>query len=245
MDDPRRRFSATAAAYDAHRPDYPEPLVRWLLAPGGIADVVDLGAGTGLATRPFAARGLRTVGVEPNDAMRAEAEAAGGGPRYVRGDADRTGLPDACADLVVAAQAFHWFPLAATLAEIDRLLRPGGHAAAFWNVRAEDDPFSAAYAACLKEWSAEVGKVPRAGPTLDALAAALPDAEPATFPHAQSFDRDGLRGRAWSASYVAHGVRDRAGFDAALDALFDAHAEHGRVRFRYDCRALRWPRRAG
>lgn len=248
MEDPRRRFTATADAYRRHRPGYPDALFDWLLAgrpPGGVWDVVDLGSGTGLASRALAARGCRVVGVEPNDAMRAAATEDGGGPRYVRGEADATGLPDASADLVVAAQAFHWFPLLPTLREIDRVLRSGGRAAAFWNLRDGADAFMAAYDACLFQWSSEVGAVPRGGPTLDALAAALGDVERARFRHTQSFDRDGLHGRAWSSSYVAHGVADPVGFGAALDELFDRHASEGAVHFRYHTEAIRWARRPG
>lgn len=43
----------------------------------------------------------------------------------------------------------------------------------------------------------------------------------------------GLRGRSWSSSYIIHGVDDREGFDAALRALFEAHARDGMVLFPY------------
>lgn len=245
MEDPRRRFTATAEAYRHHRPDYPDAAIDWLLAGGEVHDVVDLGSGTGLATRQIAARGVRVVGVEPNDAMREAAQAEGGGPVYVKGEADATGLPTGSADRVVAAQAFHWFPLHPTLREIDRLLRPGGSAIAMWNLRDLDDPFMAAYEALLGRWSSEVGKVPRGGATIAAITEAVGEVARARFVHAQPFDRAGLRGRAWSSSYVAHGVADRVGFDAALDALFDAHQADGRVWFRYRTELVRWPRRAG
>src|SRR5207302_292810 len=50
---------------------------------------------------------------------------------YREGVAHQTGLPDGCADIVTAAQAFHWMEPTATLAEIARILRPGGLFAAY------------------------------------------------------------------------------------------------------------------
>src|SRR5437016_6417973 len=50
---------------------------------------------------------------------------------YREGVAHQTGLPDGCADIVTAAQALHWMEPTATLAEIARILRPGGLFAAY------------------------------------------------------------------------------------------------------------------
>ncbi len=238
MQDSRSRFTATAENYRLFRPDYPEALFDWLKALGPGRRVADLGAGTGIATRQLARHGFDVVGVEPNDAMREAAEAAGG--RYVKGEAAATTLPDGAVDLVVAAQAFHWFPLAPTLAEIRRIVRPGGHAAAFWNLRDTTNPFVAGYSELLRRYSSEVGKVPRAEPTIAAIGAAEPSAFVHSLRHAQRLDRAGVHGRAWSSSYVAHGVRDAAGFDAALDALFDAHAVEGIVAMAYRVEAVAW-----
>src|SRR5688572_1375909 len=126
--DPRERFTATVDAYRRHRPDYPPALFEWLAGiPGRRA--VDLGAGTGIFTRMLAQRGWEAVGVEPNAAMR-DAAISAGGARYVDGSAEATGLPDARADLVIGAQAFHWFDLDRTLPEIDRISAAGGRAVA-------------------------------------------------------------------------------------------------------------------
>lgn len=211
----------------------------WLgtLTPG--RRCVDLGAGTGIASRQLAAAGWSVTGVEPNDAMRAKAVAAGGGPVHVAGRAEDTGLPAGSADLVLGAQAWHWFALDRALAEVDRLLAPGGVAVAAWNVRVETG-FARAYEEALLRWSSEYAQVPKPEPTLHALRARRPAAREARFPHAQRLDRDGVIGRAWSSSYVVHGVTDRTGFDAALDAAFAAFAVDGRVELAYDTVALWW-----
>lgn len=239
--DPRERFTATVDAYRQHRPDYPEALFGWLgvLVPGRRA--ADLGAGTGIFTRMLAERGWDAVGVEPNPAMR-EAAIAAGGARYVDGTAEATGLADRSVDLVIGAQAFHWFDLDRALPEVDRVAE--GRAVAVWNVRGTEG-FAGAYDALLVRFSSEYPKVAKPGPTLVELAIRRPGGEEATFSHHQRLDRDGLLGRAWSSSYVAHGVADRAGFDAGLMAAFDAYARDGTVDLAYRTVAYAWRPVAG
>lgn len=99
--------------------------------------VVDLGSGTGLSTAIWGERAQKVIGIEPNADMRKEAiQKLQGHPyathiEYREGVADQTNLPDGCADIVTAAQSFHWMEPTATLAEIARILRPGGLFAAY------------------------------------------------------------------------------------------------------------------
>ncbi len=142
--DTAERFTGLAEAYDRYRPRYPVAAIAAVLADGPVpSDVVDVGAGTGISTRALARAGARTIAIEPNAEMRAVALAHGLDARD--GRADRTGLPDACADVVAAFQAFHWFTNAEAIAEFERLARPGGRVALVWNERdTRNDPFTAA-----------------------------------------------------------------------------------------------------
>src|SRR5262245_13620718 len=75
---PAGRFTGLAEVYAAGRPDYPEAAVEFIVAHCGLTAnslLVDVGCGTGISSRQFAARGLRVVGVEPNDDMRRRAAA--------------------------------------------------------------------------------------------------------------------------------------------------------------------------
>lgn len=123
------------AGYDTHRPRPPEVLLDMLEihAGGRPALVVDLGAGTGLSTRPWADRSDAVVGVEanPDMAARARAETAAPNVRFVERLATDTGLDRAAADIVTCAQSFHWMEPQPVLAEAARLLRGGGVFAAY------------------------------------------------------------------------------------------------------------------
>src|SRR2546430_1907516 len=129
---PVGRFSGLADLYAKHRPTYPAQAVDYLVSHCGLGPdslLIDVGCGTGISTRLLAACGIPVGGVEPNDEMRAkaEAESAPHWLRYQKGQAEATGLPDGIATVVLAAQAFHWFDAPRALAEFHRLLKPGGH----------------------------------------------------------------------------------------------------------------------
>jgi ubiquinone/menaquinone biosynthesis C-methylase UbiE len=129
-----------ASSYDRARPTPPPALLDLLTQLIGMphpALVVDVGSGTGLSTAIWGERAELVIGIEPNVDMRTQAvdkiedHPHSAHIKYREGVAHRTGLPDNCADIVTAAQSFHWMEPASTLAEISRILRPGGLFAAY------------------------------------------------------------------------------------------------------------------
>ncbi len=240
--DPLERFSPVAEDYARGRPSYPAELIDWVVAEarlGAGARVADLGCGTGLAARLFAARGFAVVGVDPSAAMLAQARVAGGGPRYVRATGESSGLAAGCADLVCVAQALHWFDLPRALGEFARLLRPGGGVAAFWNERRESalmrayDELLLRHAVHFRDRHYSHGVL--AGLRDDRRVTGLRQARFATR---QELDWPAFLARVSSSSYVAHGLRDRAGFVAGLRGLFERFARDGRLVFDYDTPAV-------
>src|SRR6185436_15158344 len=111
-------------------------------------------AGTGISARQLAACGVAVIAVEPNREMR---ESAAPDPRvsWREGTAEATGLGAASLDLVLCAQAFHWFRQADAIAEFHRVLRPGGRLALVWNTRSRTDPFSLGYIQAIREVNGE------------------------------------------------------------------------------------------
>jgi SAM-dependent methyltransferase len=120
-----------AADYDRFRPRPPAALLELLPLLVGLDRlklVVDLGSGTGLSARLWAERADEVVAIEPNEAMRTFAERAttAAHVRYLGTSSYETGLPDASADLVTAAQSLQWMRPERVFPEVARILRPGG-----------------------------------------------------------------------------------------------------------------------
>ncbi|WP_369140090.1 class I SAM-dependent methyltransferase [Modestobacter versicolor] len=133
-------FGSFAEEYDRWRPGYPDEAVDWLLPPGA-RDVLDLGAGTGKLTASLLARDLRVTVVEPDPAMLAVLTRAHPSVVVHRAGADALPLPDRSVDAVVVGQAWHWFPHEAAVAEVRRVLRPGGWLGVVWNLPDDREPW--------------------------------------------------------------------------------------------------------
>lgn len=243
MKGPTERFSDRVADYVRYRPGYPEEIVRILEKASGISPartrIADVGAGTGISALLFARDGYAVTAVEPNDAMRAECDrllACDPHYRSVKGTAEATTLDAGSIDLVVAAQAFHWFDRDRARAELARILAPNGVCALVWNDRRVDPPFLGEYEDALLRLGIDYAKVRHQNVSDEVIRAWFRN--PCTHesvPNHQDFDRDGLIGRALSSSYVPkRGQPNHDELMAELDRIFTAYAENGRVRFAYD-----------
>jgi SAM-dependent methyltransferase len=123
------RFAGVAGVYERGRPEY-APAVAGAIAAElcvpAAAPVLDLAAGTGKLTRALLGIGLDVVAVEPQPPLREVLAASVGSERVRDGVAEAIPLPDGYVFAVTVADAFHWFDHAVALAEIRRVLRPGG-----------------------------------------------------------------------------------------------------------------------
>ncbi len=171
--DSTRAFDGLAEAYARHRPDYPDALFARLagLLPGGReVTALDVGAGTGISSRALA-RGLasgrpggrwRIVALEPGADMRRQAGRTTPPDlpiTYVAGTAERLAFPDGTIDLVLTAQAAHWFDRPLFYQEAGRVLAPGGCLAIANNNRQiEGNALMEDYEAFLESTSPRYGR---------------------------------------------------------------------------------------
>lgn len=244
MSDPLSRFTGLAELYARCRPTYPAAAIDHIVTTAALrpgSRVVDVGCGTGISTRLFAARGLRVIGIEPNADMRSQAESAASPPgsippEYRSGTGEATGLPDASGELVVAAQAFHWFRPDEALQEFHRILVPDGWVALMWNERDNADPFTAAVSAVIRtapDADRVEGPRQRAGEVL-LTSPLFPQARRVAFPHEQTLDEEGLLGRVFSASYAPRDPALAEAFAAGLRAAFARFQSKGQAALRYE-----------
>jgi SAM-dependent methyltransferase len=142
-DRPRSRiFGEVARQYDRARPTYPDAMVDDLLAPG-TTRVLDVGCGTGIASRLFVARGCRVIGVEPDERM---AEVARGHGLDVDVSTFESWEPRGTPfDLVTAGQSWHWVDPYVGAERAAAVLRPGGRLALFWNISVQSEPNAAVF----------------------------------------------------------------------------------------------------
>jgi SAM-dependent methyltransferase len=242
--DPTGRFSNRVEHYVRHRPGYPPAVVDTLVAETGLspaAVVADVGSGTGISAEPFLKLGATVYGVEPNDLMRRAAEdLLRAYPRFhsVAGSAEATTLPDAGVDYVVAGQAFHWFDPPQARREFARILRPGGWLVLVWNTRKTDTtPFLRAYEDLSLQYSTDYRQVDHRNVSAETIRSMFVPGEcrERRFFNEQVFDYEGLKGRLLSSSYApAEGHPNHGPTLRALELVFRAHQEDGRVRFEYD-----------
>ena len=130
---PAVNFGATAADYSRWRVGFPQSFFKRLFSEDWVHTgdrVLDLGTGTGTIARGLALRGCHVTGLDSEqhlltEAARLDREAATG-VTYVEGRAEATGLPPRGFDAVTAGQCWHFFDRPRAIAEVGRILAPGG-----------------------------------------------------------------------------------------------------------------------
>lgn len=239
MIDPARSFDHAAEAYEEARPGYPDELLDGVPLAAD-ATVLDLAAGTGKLTRILARRYAHVIAVEPLDGMRAvlarvvpEADARAG-------SAEAIPLGDVSVDAVFVATAFHWFATDAAVAEIARVLRPGGVLAVVGNETVEPTPLPEAYIARTRALFDDVYTGAKLDEQLEAIARGpFGEIHEAHVHHEQVQDQGAVLHFMSSVSAVARNPpEERARLLEELAALLP----EGEYRFTVDA-SIRWTTR--
>ncbi|HEX7824847.1 MAG TPA: class I SAM-dependent methyltransferase [Mycobacterium sp.] len=165
-------FGAAARAYDQHRPDYPGRLIDDLVA-AGVDNALDVGAGTGIASRQLADRGVDVLALEPDPRMAELASEKG-----IRTEISKFEEWDAAGqtfDLVLFAQSFHWVDPDTALPKVRRLLTERGQLALAWNRLFPVAPSRRDFAPIYRDYMEPGSPLVTATPTAPALDVARVD----------------------------------------------------------------------
>ena len=238
------RFSNRVDNYIRYRPSYPAQVAAYLTNQIGVAPdwtVADIGSGTGISAEIFLRNGNKVYAVEPNKEMREAADqllSKYKGYISVNGSSEVTTLSTHSIDLIIAAQAFHWFDREAFQKECNRIARTGGYCLLMWNERKVVSDFEKAYEELLIRYGTDYQ-------TVDHRNIKEKDLELFFAPHPvtsvvlhneQIFDFEGVKGRLLSSSYAPN--TGDLNFDPMISQLrkiFDRYQKSGKVSFGYDC----------
>lgn len=208
-------FGDVAAAYDRARPSYPREAAAWL-AGEQPTTVLELGAGTGKLTSVLVELGHDVHATDPDEQMLEVLRERLPDVRATVATAEELPVGDASYDVVVVAQAFHWFDHDRALPEIARVLKPGGRLSVVWNARDVRIPW-------VRRFGELIG-------TQENLASIEPletselfgEVESGTFRHWQVVDRESIADLALSRSNIATlDAQGRAAKVAEVVAFYD------------------------
>jgi ubiquinone/menaquinone biosynthesis C-methylase UbiE len=199
-------FGAAAADYERARPSYPPEsidVLRRELGVGPGARVCDLAAGTGKLTRLLVATGADVVAVEPVPGMREQLSEVLPDIDVLDGTAEAIPLEDGSRDAVTVAQAFHWFKFDEAIAEIGRVLRPGGGLAILFNQRDERVEWVKTWNDVIEWHSRRISYYQTTDWTAVLGSGGFTGIGHATVEWTQTLTRDLLASRVRSVSYIA------------------------------------------
>lgn len=238
------RFSDRVDNYVKYRPHYPAAAYAFMkdhFKLGKASSLVDVGSGTGISTGPFLKMGCTVYAVEPNAEMRVAAErefSKSPGFKSVDGTAEKTNLPDRSVDLILCAQAFHWFDAEKSRNEFMRVRKPSGAVVLMWNNRLEvGTPFLEAYEKLLQTFGTDYGKVKRQNVMHNGSIEVLfkNGFDTKSFPNAQYFDYEGLKGRLLSSSYAPNlSHPNHIPMMRELESIFKKYSSDGQIEMLYD-----------
>jgi SAM-dependent methyltransferase len=234
------KFDGMGHSYAQYRPSYPKEFIDFLYSEVGVnaeSIIADIGSGTGILTRQLLDRRSKVFAVEPNNDMRAIAEAEltdYKGYVSINGTAEETTLGDHYVDYITVAQAFHWFDRLRFKTECRRVLKPAGRAILVWNSRDEASALIRENEKIIKEYCPDYsgfsGGMSFDEDNNDFNAFFDGKYDVRIFQNDLSFDKQGFIGRNLSGSYAPkENENGYAAYIAALGELFDKYNNNGNL----------------
>lgn len=243
MTSSKTRFTDRVENYIKYRPSYPADVNEYLKSEGILRSdsvIADIGSGTGISAELFLKNGNVVYCIEPNDAMREAAEKLLAGYysfKSISATAEETTLSNNSIDLIICAQAFHWFDIPKVKVEFKRVLKSTGRICLMWNERILDgNPFLIDYENLLLKYGMDYRNVRHENIDEDKLNGFFGGGYiKKTFPNKQVFDLAGVTGRLLSSSYTPQ--YDSPLYEpmlAELNEIFEKDQVNGFIEFLYD-----------
>jgi SAM-dependent methyltransferase len=242
------RFSDRVDNYVKYRPHYPAVVIDFLKTEkiiSGNSVIADIGSGTGISAELFLKNGYKVFGIEPNEPMRQASKIIL--QKYsdkklfvsVNATAEQTTMPNKSVDVIVCAQAFHWFNNDAFKNECKRILKPNGHIVLMWNDRRTDTTdFLKVYEDFLQMFGTDYLVVNHKNTQDKKIFENFfgkENYDEKDFYNYQDVDFDGLKGRVLSSSYMPNeGHKDFEHMIYCLRKIFNRYQENNLVRLDYD-----------
>jgi ubiquinone/menaquinone biosynthesis C-methylase UbiE len=233
------KFSGKADVYSKFRPSYPNKFLNYLISSNSLNEsskVADIGSGTGILTRQLLERGLSVIAVEPNDDMRTKSEQALKQCAHftsIKATAEETTIPYKSVDLVIAAQAFHWFDQKKFKLECKRILRQEAKVALVWNSRDFTSPLIIENAEICKKFCPNFyGFSGGIGEDQDVFKKFFRDGEYEfkKISNDLTLDLEGFLGRNLSASYSPKPTdKEYQSFVDAVTDIFQKYSTNGKI----------------
>lgn len=239
------RFNNRVDNYIKYRPHYPAEVYDFLLHSGiiSISSVIaDVGCGTGISSELFLRHGHQVIGIEPSQPMRAAASKFL--IQYAKfealdGTAENTGLEPNSVDLVLCAQAFHWFNREKANNEFKRILKPNGTVLLIWNDRKTvGSDFLKVYEDFLQMFGTDYKMVNHKNTQDEKILRdffGTNSYSEKTFYNSQELDFDGLKGRVLSSSYMPDEKhKDYEYMMYCLKKIFQRYQHNGTIKLEYE-----------
>jgi SAM-dependent methyltransferase len=249
------RFSDRVDNYVKYRPHYPSEVIAFLLSekilfPGAV--IADIGSGTGISSELFLKNNYKVFGIEPNEPMRQAAEnllqnySDKGFFLSVDAKAENTTLENESVDVVVCAQAFHWFNNPEFKKECKRILKPNGYVVLMWNDRRTDTTdFLKVYEDFLQMFAVDYKQVNHKNTQDESVFDNFfgkGNHKEKSFYNFQEVDLEGLKGRVLSSSYMPNqGHQDFDHMLYCLKKIYNRYQEENKVRLDYDTKLFYGP----
>jgi ubiquinone/menaquinone biosynthesis C-methylase UbiE len=242
MYDSTKRFSNRVENYVKYRPGYPHEIIQLLQNEINLNKnqiIADIGSGTGISSEIFLKNGNKVYGVEPNKEMRESSEKLLNKYQFFKaidGTAEQTTLENSSIDIIVAAQALHWFNIDKSKIEFKRILKNTGMIVLIWNERkSEGNDFLVNYEKLINKYGKDYQKVRHRNIDRSVFESFFKTYKIKEFKNYQEFDFEGLKGRSLSSSYMP--VENEPDYNEMIidiQKLFEKNKINGKIKFEYD-----------